>query len=191
MLAVLATLQTLSGQSKGLIFSVVAGVNKSTIVGDSDSWKDPFGAMGGVILNFARMADDMVSFRAEVNFSMQGANWEEDWGQGLVSGTTRLNYINIPIVVRYQLEGGFFGEIGIQPGFLVSAKDKYEGMTDDWMEYMNKIDFGIPVEVGYEFKNNIGVGVRVVPGISNIYSDDEAKDRNLVGSLRVTYTFNK
>ena len=81
--------------------------------------------------------------------------------------------------------------MGIQPGLLLSAKDKYEGITDDYKEYVNNFDFGIPIGVGYEFKNNLGVGIRVVPGLMNINAESDAKDRNLVAALRVTYTFRK
>ena len=187
--------QSLIAQFKGPEFSVVAGVSKSSIVGESESWKDPVGAMGGVILTFAKIADESIWFRAELNLSMQGAKWEEDYGMGVVSGRVNLLYLNIPIVARYQLKGGFYGELGIQPGFLLSAKDKYEGITDDYKDYVNTFDFGIPIGAGYEFKNNLGVGLRVVPGITNINKDPDgestAKDRSLVASLRVTYAFKK
>ena len=53
-------------------------------------------------------------------------------------------------------------------------------------------DFGIPMEAGYEFKNNLGVGVRVTPGITNINSSDyesSHKDHNFTVTLKATYTF--
>lgn len=163
--------------------AVVLGVTKTSITG-SESWKDPIGFQLGAIIPFINL-NDMLSLRGEANLSLQGARWEEYD----LKGRTNLLYINIPLVIRYKTESGFFGEAGIQPGFLLSAKDKYEGHTDDYMEYMNKFDLGIPLEVGYEFENNFGVGFRVIPGITNISKDSDVKDLNLVFALRGTYTF--
>ena len=55
-------------------------------------------------------------------------------------------------------------------------------------------DFSILFEIGYEFDNNLGVGLRVIPGLTNINSTDNAdqyKDHNFVVAGRVTYTFKK
>jgi hypothetical protein len=190
-LANLLMAQSVIAQSTGIEFSVVAGISKSSIYGDSESYKDPVGGMAGVIVNFAKIYDESLSFRAELNISMQGAKWEDDYGEGLIKGSTNLLYLNLPIVARYQFKYGFFCEIGVQPGFLLSAKDKSEGTSVDVKDYLNKFDFGIPLGVGYEFKNNLGIGIRVVPGLANINEDATAKDHNLVATLRMTYTFKK
>lgn len=169
------------------------GVLNSSIVGESESWKNSFGAQGGVTFNVLDNFNKPISARAEVNVSMQGAKYEDDWGEGPVEGVTRLVYLNFPLVARYQLENGFFGEAGIQPGFLLSAKDKVNGETYDYKDWVNKFDLSIPIGVGYEFKNNFGVGLRVIPGITNINAGegDISKDRNFVVALRGTYTFKK
>lgn len=164
---------------------LVLGLTKSSIVG-SPSWQDPIGFQVGAIVPVLKI-NDMISLRAEANLSLQGAKWEEYD----LSGRTNLMYINLPVVLRYQIESGFFGEAGLQPGLLLSAKDKYEGTTDDYMDHMNKFDLSIPIEVGYEFKNNFGVGLRVIPGINDITKDADDKDRNLVFALRGTYKLGK
>jgi len=126
-----------------------------------------------------------MSIRAEANISMQGAKWE------IVTetGRTSLLYINVPIVFRYRHSTGFFGEAGFQPGLLLSAKDIYEGESEDYKDYFRTVDFGIPVGAGYEFGNGIGVGLRVIPGISRINRNGYTIDRNNIVSLRATYTF--
>lgn len=164
---------------------VVLGLLKSSITG-SESWQDPIGLQVGAIVPVANI-NEMISFRAEANLSMQGARWEEP---GL-SGRTNLLYINLPLVIRYQTESGFFGEAGLQPGLLLSAKDKYEGTTESYMDHMNALDLSIPLGVGFEFKNNFGVGFRIIPGISDITKDKDYADRNLVFALRGTYKLGK
>jgi hypothetical protein len=160
---------------------VVLGLLKTSIIG-SESWQDPIGLQVGAIVPVANI-NDMLSFRAEANLSMQGAKWEEY----SLSGRTNLLYINIPLVIRYQTESGFFGEAGLQPGLLISAKDKYEDITESYMDHMNALDISIPLGVGYEFKNNFGIGFRVIPGINDITKDEDDTDRNLVFALRGTY----
>jgi hypothetical protein len=173
--------------------SVVGGVNYCTITGDSDSWKGAIGGQGGVIINVFNFSD-LLSARAEVNISLMGAGWEDDFGEGPVSGRTNLTYATIPLALRYQTEGGFFGEAGIQPGFLLSAKDKYEGESIDYKEYLSSFDFSILFGAGYEFPNNLGIGIRLIPGLTNVNSSeyaDEYKDHNFVVAGRVTYTFKR
>ena len=53
---------------------------------------------------------------------------------------------------------------------------------------MNKFDFGIPVGGGYEFKNNVGVGIRLIKGLGNVNNGEGPKDHNLVIALRGTYS---
>jgi outer membrane immunogenic protein len=169
-------------------FDVMTGVQKSSIVGESDSWKDPIGFQAGANMPLVKFSEAMSGI-AEVNLSMQGAKWEENIGGETFKGRVNLLYANIPLVVRYQTQSGFFGEAGIQPGFLLSAKDKYSGNSDNYKPYVNTFDFSIPFGVGYELKNGFGIGLRVIPGLTNINKEDDAKDRNFVVALRGTYTF--
>jgi len=165
--------------------SALLGAQKSSILG-SESWKDPVGFQVGAIVPVLNIGKSM-SLRVEANLSMQGARWEYPD----LDGRTNLLYINAPLVVRYQTTSGLFGEAGLQPGLLLSAKDKYEGTKDNYMDHMNKFDLSIPLGVGYEFKNNFGVGLRVIPGLTDITKDEDEKDSNFVVVLRGTYTFLK
>jgi hypothetical protein len=170
------------------VVNVMASVQKSSIVGESDSWKDPVGFQVGANMPLVNFSEAMSGI-AEVSLSMQGAKWEENIGGATIKGRVNLLYANIPLVVRYQTKSGFFGEAGVQPGFLLSAKDKYSGNSDNYKQYVNTFDFSIPFGVGYEFQNGFGVGLRVIPGLTNINKEDDAKDRNFVVGLRGTYTF--
>jgi hypothetical protein len=178
---------SMNGQSKAITFSVVAGLSKSSIVGESESWKDPLGGQVGVIVSLTNFSESL-SLKAEANISMQGAKWEE-MINGLVEGRTNLLYLNVPVVLRYRFKNGVFAEAGIQPGLLLMAKDKYNGITEDYKDYVNTFDLGIPAGIGYEFKKRYAIGLRVIQGITNINSQDAAKDYNFVAALRFIYTF--
>lgn len=159
--------------------------NKASIHG-GESWADPLGAQAGAGGSIVSISDNL-GLGAEAGISMQGAKWEE---MGY-SGRLDLLYINVPVLLRYQSPKGFYGEAGVQPGFLISAKDKYDGGSFDYLEEMNKFDLSIPIGIGYEFGNKIGIGFRVVPGLSDITADEDEKDTNFVLSLGVSYKFGK
>jgi hypothetical protein len=167
----------------------LAGVN-SRIVGDSDSWSGAFGVQAGADAQIPYNSDLGFSSWGGLSISMQGAGWEDDWGEGLIKGTTRLWYLNLPLVTRYDFGSGFYGEAGIQPGFLLSAKDKYEDVSYNYRDYIKTFDLGIPLGVGYEINDNFGVGFRVTPGLLNINKGEyqDYKDRNLTLAIRGTYT---
>ena len=189
-----------------------AGVNSSSITGEKDdSYDSPLlGAHAGFSFtlidftpataqkdndvysdfpNLFRMASKKTggfSIRPGISYSQQGSKYTD---AGL-KGHVRLSYINLPIMLRYKSFSGFFAEAGIQPGLLISARDKYEDNNDDYKDHMNSFDFGAPVGIGYEFKSGFGIGVRVIPGIANIdklQDGDTDKNRNFVAGFRLFY----
>lgn len=166
------------------------GLVNSHIVGESDSWMPAFGAQGGIAAELPFNCDFPLTAWVETNISMQGARWEEDWGEGLTKGITRTFNLNIPLTARYPFSGGFYAEAGIQPGFILSAKDKYDGDSYDVKDWFKTFDLGIPLGVGYNFKNNFGVNLRLIPGLTNVNGGeyDSYTDRNFVVALRGTYT---
>lgn len=175
----------LNGCCELRILTINASVGGCTITG-SPSWDFGLGGSAGVGACLADISEYM-ALSGEANLSLQGARWE-DYGY---SGRTNLLYFNVPVLLRYQTESGFFGEAGIQPGLLLSAKDKYEGHSDNYMDHMNKLDLSIPFGAGYMFNENLGVSLRVTPGINDISKDADDKDRNLVIGLRGIYRFGK
>ena len=74
----------------------------------------------------------------------------------------------------------------MQPGLLLSAKNKGT-TTTNIKDDLKKLDIGIPIGVGYQLKNKIGVGLRITPGLMNVNKDKQFKNRNMVASLRASY----
>jgi Outer membrane protein beta-barrel domain len=176
-------------------FMVLFGGNLSVIAGgESESGYDPvIGAVVGLQTRIIPISDNTgINFGME--YSMQGAKYEYDGyipggGSGSTSTTTRLNYLNFPLLVHLQKKkDGFFAEAGIQPGILLSAKSKGEE-TEDIKDELNTFDIGIPLGIGFQSKKKIGAVLRATPGLSNINKDSDNKNSNLVFSLRATYSF--
>jgi hypothetical protein len=164
----------------------------SRLTGDSDSWTGAFGAQAGASFLVPVNFNAPFSLWGELNLSMEGARWEEDYGTGsTLSGITRLWFLNIPLTGQYRFGNGFYGEAGIQPGFLLSARDKYEGSSYDYGEYVKKVHVSVPLGIGKEFDNNFGLSFRFIPGLTNINAgeDSQYSDHSMVFVLRGTYTF--
>jgi outer membrane protein with beta-barrel domain len=130
------------------------------------------------------------SYVPGIKFSMQGGKYKEDNG---VAGKIVTSYIQLPLLARYKTASGFYGEIGLQPGFLLSAKDKYDGYTDDFKSYVKSFDLGLPIGLGYEMKNGLSLGIRVTPGIFNIDKEkgdaEDQPNKNFVAGFRIAYKF--
>ncbi len=166
-------------------FAAVLGLNLYTIGGDYGT--ESSGMLAGIQVGFMfKIIDfnDTWGARAEVDFSQQGSKFGES-----SSGKDRLNYINVPIVLRYQHPSGFYAEGGLQPGFLISAKSEYMGQTQDIKDEVKSFDFGLPFGVGYQFKNHIGIGARVIPGMTHISENSDNKGKNFGLNLRGSYAF--
>lgn len=159
------------------------------VVGESNSWSGALGAQVGVDALLPFDCSLPLYTYAGASLSMQGAKWDN----GLTTGLTRLTYLNLPLVTRYDFGNGFFAEAGLQPGILLSAKDKFENITIDYRDWINTFDLGLPLGIGYNFPNNFGVGLRITPGLTNINASEfeSNKDRNFVFAIRGTYTIPK
>lgn len=159
------------------------GFQLSGINGDSDSYNEMLpGFHFGLGIRLAELSD-VVGLRTELTYSSQGSRYDD-----YVKGKVILSYLTLPVLIRAGSKSGFYGEGGIQPGLLLSAKDKWEDQSYDFKEYVNSFDFSVLLGAGYQ-KNRLGVGLRIAPGLSNINKDSDSKDRNFVGSIRTTFTF--
>ena len=63
----------------------ILGLTKGNITGEDTSYKDPIGVQVGISVPVLDLSES-INLRAEANVSMQGAKWEDDWGEGLTKG---------------------------------------------------------------------------------------------------------
>lgn len=163
------------------------------ISGNEPSFSPLPGFQGGVEFSLANISKDLL-LGAGINYSMQGGkskSYEYIPGGNYGNSTSnlRLNYLNFPVFAHYQKEGhGFYAEAGLQPGLLLSAKTKGSNSSDIKAD-LKKLDVAVIAGVGYKFKNKIGVGLRVAPGLTNINKNkDQTRARNMVAGLSISYS---
>lgn len=98
---------------------------------------------------------------------------------------TKIDYINIPILANFYVAKGFALKVGLQPGFMVSAK--YDGT--DIKDNFNTFNFAIPVGLSYEFKNGITLDLRGFASLTKLNKEGNGKLYNDGGCLTVGYKF--
>jgi Outer membrane protein beta-barrel domain len=153
-------------------FGVKAGANFASESGsDADEAKTMFNFNAGVFAKLPLV--NRLSLQPELVYSGQGSKYDLHPDE-----TRHLNYLNIPILLKYSAGAGFAIETGPQIGFLLSAKQA--GI--DYKNFFNSTDFSWAVGVAYRIpESKLGIDARYNFGIANI--EDRDKTRS-TGSLR-------
>lgn len=144
------------------------------------------GFVGGAEVEY--QATDLFSISAGALYSMQGCKYKES---GLTT-TTKVDYINVPILANVYVVKGLAVKAGIQPGFNVNSKTKYpaaDGKASYTVDNDAKtFDFTIPVGLSYEFSGvPIVVDARYNWGLTKVWKDSDSK--NSVFQLTLGYKF--
>ncbi|MFH6993670.1 porin family protein [Flavobacterium sp. FlaQc-48] len=169
-------------------FGVKGGLNLTSFAGGN--YYDAKSLVGFQVGGFAEIKIiERLAIQPEVLFSTQGAKFD-----GGVDGDfdSKLNYINVPVLAKFYITKQFTVEAGPQIGFLVSAKRDGNDAKDAY----KSIDTGFNFGVGYNFTENVAVGLRYTVGLANI-GDYEIDDfdqyydspKNSVLALTLAYKF--
>ncbi len=102
-----------------------------------------------------------------------------------------VDYLSIPVMVKYYPVEGLGIEIGPQVGFLLGAKATNGDEEEDFKDEMESIDFGVGFGAGYKLEMGVFFNARYVLGMTNIVSELEDDDfvKNNVFQFSVGYMF--
>jgi hypothetical protein len=150
----------------------IAGLQMTNLTGDNDADNAmKLGAHVGGIINLG--ITDNFSIEPQVLYSMKGSQSNEDSDLKL-----NLNYIDVPIHLKFKFENGLFLFAGPNIGILLSAKADNGEDTDDIKDNMKSLDLGINVGAGYEFDSGLGLALRYNMGFANVWDEDEFDQKN-------------
>jgi Outer membrane protein beta-barrel domain len=177
--------------AQGLDFGIKAGVNIA-----NQNYSDDFNAdtkaivmfHGGVFVTW--MFSEKLGLQPEALFSMQGSK-EDGYDYKVIT-----NYVNIPVLVRYDITDMFSVHAGPQFGVLLSADAEYSGGKTDIKEYYKGTDIGIAIGAeADDLPLNLGVGVRYILGLTNVAEEDidfaDASVKNGVLQIYVKFRLKK
>ncbi|MGM8361197.1 porin family protein [Flavobacterium sp. ARAG 55.4] len=104
-----------------------------------------------------------------------------------------LSYINVPVMAKYFASEKISLQVGPQIGFLVGAKAKFEGDSEDIKDDLETVNFGLNFGLGYELTENVAVDFRYNIGLTGITKEDflgeDSKLKTSGFSLAVGYKF--
>lgn len=184
-------------------FGAKAGLNVSTLTGDLGDTSSKAGFYGGVYTRIP-ISSSKFSFQPEILFSMQGAKEKDSYTMFIehetIKANYKFNYINIPLMLQYEIIPGLRGEFGPQFGFIVTKKydiDNYYYYNNILKEELHisgtaknlkTFDFGLNVGANYELKNGVNFSARYNFGLTNLIDDSDYSVKNSVFSIGVGYT---
>ena len=162
-----------------------AGVGIGTIAG---SWTTIGGEKDKARIGFVAglegeyYAADWFGLAVGLNYAQQGFKFEaEDYKE-----TTKLDYLNVPIVGNFYVAKGLALKTGFQFGFLMNAKLDSQDIKD----LCNKVNFAIPIGVSYEIENVV-LDLRYNIGLNKTNKADNGnKARTDLIQITLGYKFN-
>lgn len=160
--------------AQGLDFGVKAGVNIAnqdiSATGYSLDTKAKVLFHGGVFVTW--MFSEKLGIQPEALFSMQGSKYDFDtYDAGLIT-----NYVNVPILVRYNITDMFSVHAGPQFGILLSAEEEFDGDKEDIKDDFKGTDIGLAFGLEADLPARLGVGARYVLGLTNVLESDSSFD---------------
>lgn len=151
---------TISLYAQSPTFGIKCGVNIATLNSGNLGAKIAYhvGALSRIRLT------SKLSIQPEVLYSRQGIR------QSLSGNNYDINlvYTNVPLITQLLLTTGLMLEAGPQFGFLLSAKNIYQGVEKDIKSNYKSFDLSFPIGLSYIWESGFGVYGRWVHGLTQI-----------------------
>lgn len=168
-------------KAQGLDFGVKAGVNFANIT-DASNLSGRTGFVAGIFLG--GKLNDNLGLQGELLYSQQGAEFE--------LGNFNLDYVNVPVLIKYYVAQGLNIQAGPQFGVVVND-DVNATILGEIIDDLGTNDFDISgvIGLGYDLPMGIRVSGRYNFGLSDVPDDSRfaTSGKNSVVTLAVGYSF--
>ncbi|KAF2518519.1 porin family protein [Flavobacterium salilacus subsp. salilacus] len=153
-------------------FGLKAGLNFANFSGnDADDFNVLTSFHAGLVAEMHLM--DALSVQPEFLYSVQGAKTKEE--------NYKLNYLNLPVMLKLYFTDSFNIHAGPQVGLLISESDNFDTFES------NTYDLGFAGGVEFFFADNFSAQARYNVGTSKV--SDNAELKNSVLQLSLCYMF--
>lgn len=155
----------------------IANFTKDDLISDRDG---RVGFVGGAFSKIPLGKKGRLALRPELLFAMKGATVTAGSAEDL---DFKLNYLELPLSLEFNLMAIFNIHAGAQAGVLLSEADKVDFET-------NKLDAGWHLGTGIDL-GNIGLHIRYNAGFAQLFDtvlDNEIHNWNL--TITAAYSFN-
>ncbi|WP_281233167.1 porin family protein [Flavobacterium gelatinilyticum] len=169
-------------QSDKILLGLKAGLNISTLTLDEIELNSlsKTGFTAGLMAEIPLIKK--LSVQPEIMYSRQGVKItysDEEVTNSKYKSTISLNYLNIPVMLKYYILQGFSLQAGPQLGILLKAENKsydnflgYENNEKyNLSEYSNGVDASVNFGLGYQFKNKFYADVRYNISYTDVFKN--------------------
>ena len=126
---------------------------------------------------------DAVAMQIELLYSQQGYELQDGSG----TFTQKLDYINLPLLLKIYPDNNFFLEAGPQVGFAINHKEEFDsnfGLFDTSREFNpNDFDWGLNFGAGFKTNSGVSLSARYHLGLGSVYDEGSPKNRVWMFSL--------
>lgn len=197
---------TVTAQTQKVKLGVKAGLNVSSLAFDESELhsSNKTGFTAGIMVEIPLVKN--FSLQPELLYSQQGTQnsfSDSDVTNSNYKSTIELNYLNIPVMLKYYVIKGLSVQAGPQIGILLKANNKYQ---DNFLGYENKesfdlkdysagIDTSVNFGLGYQFKDKFYTDLRYNISYSNVFKDGDTNHfinsdmKNRVFQVTIGYFF--
>ncbi len=145
-------------------FGIKGGMNASSLNSSpsNSDMQTKIGFNAGLLAHI-HTSNAQWAVQPEIYYSSEGAKSKSN-----NDVKTNLDFLNVPVLAQYMFDNGFRIEAGPQIGFLMNAKSKDGSSSVDIKDQLKKVNFSIPVGVGYLTHTGLGFDARYNFGISDL-----------------------
>ncbi|MBC3757627.1 PorT family protein [Hyunsoonleella sp. SJ7] len=181
----LSTIFTLTAQNKsnaGLKF----GYNLSAVSFDGET---ETGQRHGFHAGFygESFLAEVIALQIELLYSQQGYELKDNSG----TFTQKLDYINLPLLLKIYPSDNFYLEAGPQAGLAINHKEEFDSnfnLFSTSQEFdPQRFDWGVNFGAGFKTDSGVSLGVRYNLGMGDIY--DEGSPQNRVWQFSLGFDF--
>jgi len=167
---------TLSAQAQKSNSGIKGGYNLAAVSFDGDT---ETGQRHAFHIGFygESFISESTSLQLEFLYSQQGYELQDNGG----TFTQKLDYLNLPLLLKLYPSENFFLEVGPQAGLAISHKEEFDssfGVFDTSQEFdPHSFDWGLNFGTGFKTNTGVSLGVRYHLGFGSIYEEGNPKNR--------------
>ena len=184
---------TITAQTEKVKIGVKAGLNIASLTFDENELESSqkTGFTAGIMAEIPLAKN--FSVQPEVLYSQQGMKFsysDIDVANSSYKSTITLNYLNIPVMLKYYVLKGLSVQAGPQIGILLKSNNKYQ---DNFLgydnhenynlsDYTNAFDTSVNLGLGYQFKDKFYVDLRYNIAYSDVFKEANSNGNYVINS---------
>ncbi|OCB72864.1 hypothetical protein B0A79_21370 [Flavobacterium piscis] len=184
---------TITAQTEKVKIGVKAGLNIASLTFDENELESSqkTGFTAGIMAEIPLAKN--FSVQPEVLYSQQGMKFsysDIDVANSSYKSTITLNYLNIPVMLKYYVLKGLSVQAGPQIGILLKSDNKYQ---DNFLgydnhenynlsDYTNAFDTSVNLGLGYQFKDKFYVDLRYNISYSDVFKEANSNGNYVINS---------